>query len=114
MFIMKNSAQVALAFVVTFGFFFCIFYMLSWGFPPENKDALNSLMGVLTTIFTLQQNFFFGSSSGSVAKDDTIGKIASMPVAPITPIAPVNTPDAKTVSVSTESGDVTLTQKENP
>ena len=70
------SAQVMLALIVTSGFFFCIVYMLRWGFPQENKDALNALMGVLTTIFTLQQNFFFGSSSGSAAKDAIMGSIA--------------------------------------
>lgn len=78
---LKCSPQVTLSLIVTFGFFFCIFYMLKWGFPAENKDALNSLMGVLTTIFTLQQNFFFGSSSGSAAKDAVLGSMAqSSPV----------------------------------
>lgn len=84
--------------------------MLKWGFPPENKDALNSLMGVLTTIFTLQQNFFFGSSSGSVAKDETIGAIASMPAT--NNAAPINIPNADTVSVQTKEGDVTVNPKE--
>lgn len=84
---MKNTIQPSLAFFTACGFFFCIFYMLKWGFPPENKDALNSLMGVLTTIFTLQQNYFFGSTSASKAKDDVIGNIAQMPNPgpPITP-----------------------------
>lgn len=70
------SAQIMLALIVAAGFFGCIFFMLKWGFPQENKDALNALMGVLTTIFTLQQNFFFGSSSGSAAKDAIMGSIA--------------------------------------
>ncbi len=107
----KNSSQIILSLITTTGFFFCIFYMLKWEFPAANKDALNALMGVLTTIFTLQQNFFFGSSSGSIAKDDTISAIAqsSNPAS-----APITIPDAKTVSVKTESGDVTLTSKEEP
>ncbi len=109
---MKGSAQIVLALIVAFGFFFCIFYMLTWGFPPENKDALNSLMGVLTTIFTLQQNFFFGSSSGSVAKDETIGAIAASSPVGTGAGAPITIPDAKSVSVKTESGDVNLTPKE--
>lgn len=100
---LKNSSQIILALITIFGFFFCIFYMLRFGFPPENKDALNALMGVLTTIFTLQMNYFFGSTSSSKAKDDTIAAVAQMPVA-----TPVNIPDAKKVSVDTVSGDITV------
>ncbi len=88
----KNSAQVTLALLVSFGFFFCIFYMLRWDFPATNKDALNSLLGVLTTIFTLQMNFFFGSSSASKAKDETISAIAQA--------APVTIPSAKEGNVN--------------
>lgn len=107
---MKGSAQIVLALIVAAGFFFCIFYMLCWGFPAENKDALNSLMGVLTTIFTLQQNFFFGSSSGSVAKDETIGAIAAAtPTGTGSGTAAI---PAKDVNVAT-TGDVTITPKEN-
>lgn len=110
---MRNSAQVTLAIIVTFCFFFCIFFMLKWEFPITNKDALNSLLGVLTTIFTLQMNFFFGSSSASKAKDDIIGDIAKIPVAPTSPTSPINIPDAKTVTVKTETGDVTVSNETN-
>ncbi len=110
---MKNSAQIVLALIVAFGFFSCIFYMLNYGFPPENKDALNSLMGVLTTIFTLQQNFFFGSSSGSVAKDETIGSIAQSAPVVGTGIGNRSTDiPAKDVTVAAE-GDVTINPKES-
>lgn len=106
---MKNSSQIVLALITAFGFFFCIVHMLKWGFPQDNKDALNSLLGVLTTIFTLQQNYFFGSSSASRTKDETISEIAkSSPITP-SPLPPISIPDAKTVSVKTESGDVKVT-----
>ncbi len=112
---MKNSSQVVIALIVTSGFFFCVFFMLTREYPLANKDALNALLGVLTTIFTLIMNFFFGSSSGSVAKDETIGAIAS--AAPGTGTggqAPVSIPDAKAVNIKTESGDVTVTKGEKP
>lgn len=106
---MKNCSQIVLALIVSFGFFFCIFYMLKWNFPEDNKDALNSLLGVLTTIFTLQMNYFFGSSSASKAKDETISDIAKLPIVPST--KPIIIPDAKTVSVATETGDVNVSPK---
>ncbi len=107
---MKGSAQIFLAILVSCGFFGCIFYMLGWGFPPENKDALNSLMGVLTTIFTLQQNYFFGSSSGSRSKDDTLNEIANK----VAPPQPVNIPNAETVTVATESGNINVNPEGKP
>lgn len=104
---MKNSAQIALAFITVSGFFFCIFFLFRWDYPAQNKDALYSLLGVLTTIFTLQMNYFFGSTSASKAKDDTIGAMAAA--------APTNSsvvvPDAKDVSVTTAGGDVNINPK---
>lgn len=105
---MKNSSQIILALMVSSGFFFCIFFMLNKEFPAANKDALNSLLGVLTTIFTLIMNFFFGSSSSSKQKDETIGAIATDKP----PVKSVTIPNAEAVTVKTESGDVNLTQKE--
>ncbi len=105
---MKNSSQIILALITSLGFFGCIFWMLHIGFPAENKDQLNQLIGVLGTIWTLQMNYFFGSSSGSVAKDETISTIAqAAPVVGTAAIIP-----AKDVSVKAE-GDVMVTTKEN-
>lgn len=101
----KYNSQVTLALITIFGFFFCIFYMLKWEFPIANKDALNALMGVLTTIFTLQMNFFFGSSTGSKSKDDAINDIAkNMPSSGST----VSAPNASSVKVETSGGDVNV------
>lgn len=106
----KNSSQIILALLTAIGFFICIFWMLEWGFPQENKDALNSLLGVLTTIFTLQQNYFFGSSSASRVKDETISDFAKT----ANPTPPINIPGAQEVSVKTETGDISLTQAKKP
>lgn len=108
----KNPIQMILALVVAAGFFFCIYSMLTRSFPAENKDALNSLLGVLTTIFTLQMNFFFGSSSASKSKDDTINAIASAaPVAAALATPPINIPNATTVKVDTKDGDINVTKE---
>ncbi len=107
---MKNAQRIVLALITTLGYFSCVFYMLRWGFPAENKDSLNSLMGVLTTIWTLQMNFFFGSSSASKEKDDTISEM--LKASPANNNSPVNIPNADTVTVKTESGDVNVTKKD--
>lgn len=64
----------------------------------------NSSLGVLATIFTLQMNYFFGSTSGSKAKDDTIA--AALPQN-----NPASMPDIEKVSVKTATGGVTINPK---
>lgn len=86
---MKNNSQIVLALITTFGLFFCIFFILKWSFPQEIKEQLSTFTQLLGTIWTLQMNYFFGSTSGSKQKDDVIGAIAQTPIAPIAPIAPV-------------------------
>lgn len=119
---MNTSAHFFFAALVTAGFFYCIHHMFTIGFPPENKDALNSLLGVLTTIFTLQMNFYFGSSSASKAKDETISEIAKAappapvpapPAPPAPPSPPINIPNANTVTVETKDGNVNINPKED-
>lgn len=119
--LMKNTAPIFFAFIVTCGFFFCVYRLQSTEFPPSNKDQLNQLIGVLITIWTLQMQWFFGSSAANKAKDETISDIAKMPVAPIAPVAPVapilpiapvtpiNIPNAQTVKVETKEGDINVT-----
>lgn len=50
--------------------------MLKWSYPPEIKEQLNAFTQLLGTIWTLQMNFFFGSSASSAAKDAIMGSIA--------------------------------------
>lgn len=103
----KNPSQIILALIVAGGFFFCIYHMMTASFPAENKDALNSLLGVLTTIFTLQMNFFFGSSSASKSKDDTINAIAAAAPTPLANGGGVTIPNAAKVEISAKEGDIT-------
>ncbi len=112
---MNNPIQPILALLVTTGYFSLMFYLLKWGYPSENKDALNALLGVLTTIWTLQMNYFFGSTSSNKAKDDTISEIAkSNPMGTGTGVTPVNIPNADNVTVKTNQGDINVTSKDIP
>lgn len=106
---MKGSAPIVLALITTFGLFFCIFYMLKWGFPEQIKDQLSVFTQLLGTIWTLQMNFFFGSTAASKDKDATISDIAKMPINP--PVA-TDIP-AKDVTVAAE-GDVTINKEKKP
>lgn len=74
---MKDIAQIFICFITIFGYMYCLQYMLGSEYPPANKDQLNNLLSVLLTIFTLQMNFFFGSTASSKAKDETIRTITN-------------------------------------
>lgn len=101
------TPQVTLALITTFGLFFCIFYMLKWAFPPEIKEQLSVFTQLLGTIWTLQMNFFFGSSSASKSKDDALSDIAKTASTGTGNGTQAATIPAKDVSVVAE-GDVTV------
>lgn len=102
----KCSIQAVLALIVTAGFFACILFMLTHAYPSDNKDQINAALAVLATIFTLQMNYFFGSSSASKAKDEVIGEIAKAPVT-----QPMTILSAESVSNETKEGNINVTQK---
>jgi hypothetical protein len=66
-----------LAVAVTVGFFGLIAVMCTMTVPAANRDTLNILLGSLGTAWVTIVTFFFGSSSSSRAKDDTISKLAT-------------------------------------
>lgn len=68
------SIQNCLAILVTMGFFAVI---AAWMYYPPKGDGaalavLNTLTGMMGTAFAGVMGYFFGSSSGSKDKDDTI------------------------------------------
>lgn len=68
------SIQNCLAIMVTLGFFAIIG---AWMYQPPQGDGasiavLNTLTGMMGTAFAGVVSYFFGSSSGSKEKDDTI------------------------------------------
>lgn len=62
----------ALAIGVTLGFFGILAVMAFHGMPPTGNEAFLLLLGSLATSFTSIISFYYGSSSGSRAKDDLI------------------------------------------
>ena len=77
----KSLVPATLAIAVVTGFFGILIYMLVYGLAKDTTgiDAFLLLLGSLGTVVTQVFAYYFGSSSGSAAKDVTIGKIASAP-----------------------------------
>lgn len=61
-----------LAGFIVLGFFALLFTLTYTDVPKENKDLVNMLIGALLTAFATVIAYYFGSSSGSAKKDDTI------------------------------------------
>lgn len=59
---------------ITLGFFVCLFWMFVYGVPKNGNEALLLMLGALQTAFTGVIAYYFGSSSGSKAKDDLLAK----------------------------------------
>lgn len=59
---------------ITLGFFGCLFWMFVYGVPKNGNEALLLMLGALQTAFTGVIAYYFGSSSGSKAKDELLAK----------------------------------------
>lgn len=76
---MKCGKELLLALITTIGFFGCLWILADKELPQGNKDLLNILLGVLATSFTTQMQYFFGTTSSSRMKDETIAAVANKP-----------------------------------
>lgn len=56
--------------------------LLFIGIPSGNKDIVVALAGALVSSFTTVVGFYFGSSSSSRAKDQTISSLTPPPKSP--------------------------------
>ncbi len=75
------SIQSTLALLVSFGFLSIIFVLIF--IPPKDEQistVLINLLGNLATVVAMVFGYFFGSSSGSNKKDETISTMALSPV----------------------------------
>lgn len=77
---------------------------------PDNQMT-NILIGGFMTATTAVIQFYFGSSKGSVAKDDTINAIASNQLVPAAPEAPTVTPVTTKPSASAPSSVLPMAPK---
>lgn len=73
----KDIFQYVLGGLVVLGFFTLLYLLISKSVPEPNKDLLNLVVGALIGSFATVVGYFFGSSSGSAKKDETIATIAA-------------------------------------
>jgi len=75
----KDYTTEVLAFVITVGFFFTLWYVFCHGVKPETHDIAISMVSVLGTAWVSVVAFYFGSSKGSANKDQILGDLAKQP-----------------------------------
>lgn len=73
---LKDKTPMLLAGVVCIGFFGTLIGLLLYGLPPKGQDAVLILLGALSAAFTAIVNYYYGSSSGSRAKEAIIEQMA--------------------------------------
>lgn len=72
----KDRTPAILAGVVCFGFFGTLIGLMLYGLPNKGQDALLILLGALSSSFTAIIGYYYGSSSGSRAKEQIIEQMA--------------------------------------
>ena len=71
---MQTRATQLVAIIILIGYFGLIGALLKWGIPAVNSEPIWILVGGLASAFGAVVQFFFGSSTGSVAKTDMLEK----------------------------------------
>jgi VIT1/CCC1 family predicted Fe2+/Mn2+ transporter len=72
---LKDKTPMILASVVCAGFFSTLIGLLLYGLPSKGQDAVLILLGALSAAFTAIVNYYYGSSSGSKAKEQIIDQM---------------------------------------
>lgn len=74
---LKDRTPMILAGVVCVGFFGTLAGLMLYGLPPKGQDALLILLGALSSAFTAVIGYYYGSSSGSRAKEQIIADMGN-------------------------------------
>lgn len=74
---LKDRTPTVLAGVVCVGFFATLIGLMLYGLPAKGQDALLILLGALSSSFTAIIGYYYGSSSGSRAKEQIIDQMVS-------------------------------------
>ncbi len=72
-----DSTPKYLAYLITFGFFATLGYLIVYGKPQTGGDVMLVMVGALGTAWASIVSFYYGSSAGSAAKTDVINRIAA-------------------------------------
>ena len=70
----KDTTNRNLAYAYTLGYFAIIGVVIIHGIPAEVKDLVISLLGMMSAALLAINGYYFGSSSGSDAKTQILGK----------------------------------------
>lgn len=65
-----------LAYSILFGFFLLLGLLVFHAVPPESREVLSAMTGILGGMALGVKEYFFGSSAGSRRKSETLDKIA--------------------------------------
>jgi drug/metabolite transporter (DMT)-like permease len=68
----KDLFQYILGALIVIGFFALLYLLVATQVPEPNKDLLNLVVGALIGSFATVVGYFYGSSSSSAKKDETI------------------------------------------
>ena len=71
---LKDSMPAQVFYLTSFGFFGALVFMFVRGIPAEGGEALLLMLGSLGTAWGASVAYFVGSSAGSKAKTDMLGK----------------------------------------
>lgn len=70
----KDTTPKTLAYMITFGFFSILGYMIIKGLPSDGAEPLLIMLGSLGTAWSCIVSYYYGSSNGSQFKTELIGK----------------------------------------
>ena len=70
----KDHVNRNLAYLYTLGYFAIIGIVIFKGIPVEAKDLIIALLGMMSAALMAINGYYFGSSSGSAAKTELLGK----------------------------------------
>jgi len=73
----KSRVPAVLAAVVVIGWIGMVIYLMTGTIPPTNREIVIQAVGTMSGALMLVLGFYYGSSSASAKKDETISNLSS-------------------------------------